>query len=195
MRSLLTLKSDKDFEDVYLQMLGLYGEQSHIPSTVLKEVSKFFPDIFLSLQNTEKEILGHLIILPFNESGLAKITDDNTFEEEFTLEDFALESCKKEKVYFFVYSIYGKTDRLSSIIIAKLYKALARYAEIFHEDSLIFAECVSEAGVRVSEKMGLRKYFSYVFDGEELHLYKATLRDFIHRAKLRPILEHKILSI
>ncbi len=170
-------------------MEKLYGEQSHINEAVILHLAKLFPELFLISYDDKNEDNSHLIILPFNKSGLEKITDDNTYEEELLLSDFSIDF-NQAPTYFFVYSIYGKTTRLSAQMIKQTYSAVLKYSEFFNKkESFIFAEAVTPAGKLISSRMGLTNYQTYIFDGEELFLYRAFFNEFIER-NTRPFLSN-----
>lgn len=178
MYQLKSLTQSSDFAPVLSQMDEIYGEQDHIPFLVLEKISSVYPDLFKAIY-FNKELVGHMIILPFNEKGLIKITDLENDESDFDLSDFSLIKDPQLPVYFFVYSIYGNNHRTSFKLIQSLHGSLKGYSTEISPESTLFAECVSEQGVRISEKMGLRKYFTYTFREEELHLYKANISEFV----------------
>lgn len=174
---LVSLNETQNFREVTEQMDDIYGEQEHIPDHILKILSEKYPELFQVLYS-DHELVGHLVVLPFNEVGLTKITDDENDEGDFELTDFNLNRSSASPVYFFVYSIYGKNIHASTYMIKQMCRGVKSYEKEVSEASFIFAECVSPEGVRLSEKLGLRLYHSYNFRGTDLHLYKTGLQNF-----------------
>ncbi|WP_408097593.1 hypothetical protein ACJVC5_01400 [Peredibacter sp. HCB2-198] len=174
---LVSLNETQNFREVTEQMDDIYGEQEHIPDHILKILSEKYPELFQVIYSN-KELVGHLIVLPFNETGLHKITDDENDEGDFELSDFNLDRNQDSPVYFFVYSIYGKNVHASTYMIKQMCRGVKSYENEVSSSSFIFAECVSPEGVRLSEKLGLHLYHSYNFRGTDLHLYKTDLKNF-----------------
>lgn len=174
-----SIESEDDVRLLYAQMSELYGEQSHISSSLLVTLAGIYPEFFLLGKNKFGELCSHLIALPLNKNGHHKMTDDTTFEADFTSQDFVLAPEGSEEVFLFIYSIYGQSDFQSVKMIRALYQGIANLGHQVHPDSLLFAECVSDKGRRISERMGLSRYYSYVFDGEELLLYRSSLGHFL----------------
>lgn len=166
-----------DYAAVTAQMDDIYGEQAHIPESIFSELVKIYPELFQG-KFEEEGLKGHLIILPFNEKGMEKITDFENDEGDFEVTDFELNPTPETPVYFFVYSIYGQTQRYSIQMIKLMVQGIKTWTARVSSGSFIFAECVSPEGVRLSEKLGLRLYHSYNFRGTDLHLYKTGLQNF-----------------
>lgn len=178
------IDSKKLFISTFEIMDAIYGEQSHIPIKVMLELARIYPQLFLEAVDGQGRNLGHLILLPFNSSGLAKITDDQSYEEDFTLSDFEISTDKNAPIYLFVYSIYGKNKITSAKLVLKTYEAIEKLNEFKNTtQSFIFAEVVSEEGKRISEKMNMSHYHTYNFEGDELELYKASFNDFLTAKK------------
>ena len=174
---LVSLNETQNFREVTEQMDDIYGEQEHIPVHILKILSGKYPELFQVIYSGES-LIGHLIVLPFNEVGLHKITDEENDEGDFELGDFNLDRSSGSPVYFFVYSIYGKNIHASSQIIKQMCFGVKSYEKEVSSVSFIFAECVSPEGIRLSEKLGLRQYHTYNFRGTDLYLYKTNLETF-----------------
>ncbi len=179
------IESTSDIGELYAQMGELYGEQSHIPHFVLLTLAQIYPDLFLLGKDSTGKICSHLIALPLNKKGHEKMTDDSSYEADFTLDDFVLARQRGEEIFIFIYSIYGRSDFQAAKMIKSLYRAIEALGAHFHKDSLLFAECVSREGQRISERMGLVCYCTYVFDGEELFLYQSSLNNFLTHNKTR----------
>lgn len=189
MSTFKTINSKKIFSETFKTMKVLFGEQSHIPFDVLLELSKLYPDLFLDVTDKNGKNLGHLIILPFNELGVLKITDDKSYEEDLSLLDFEISASPNSPIYLFVYSIFGRNKITSAKLVLKTYEAIARLSKIYNEEkSYIFAEVVSPTGKRISEKMNMSHYHTYEFDGEELELYKASFSDFLSAKKAKELI-------
>lgn len=189
MNTFKTIDSKKIFLETFKTMKVLFGEQSHIPMDVLIQLAHIHPDLFLNVTNADGKNLGHLIILPFNEDGVLKITDDKSYEEDLSLLDFEISANPNSPIYLFVYSIFGRNKITSAKLVLKTYEAIARLSKIYNlEKSYIFAEVVSPTGKRISEKMNMSHYHSYEFDGEELELYKASFSDFLKSAKAKELI-------
>lgn len=174
---LVSLNETLSFREVTEQMNDIYGEQEHIPDHILKILSHEYPELFQVIYSNNA-LVGHLIVLPFNEVGLKKITDDENDEGDFELTDFNLNRSSNSPVYFFVYSIYGKNVHASTHMIKQMCSGVKSYEEEVSDSSFVFAECVSREGIRMSEKLGLRLYHSYNFRGTDLYLYKTDLNNF-----------------
>lgn len=174
---LVSLNETLNFREVTEQMDDIYGEQEHIPDHILKNLSEKYPELFQVIFD-DKKIVGHFIVLPFNEVGLAKITDAENDEGDFDLCDFNLDRETDSPVYFFVYSIYGKNVHASAQMIKHMCLGVKSYEKEVSNSSFVFAECVSREGIRMSEKLGLRLYHSYSFRGTDLYLYKTDLNNF-----------------
>ncbi len=174
-----SIESTTDIQKLYHQMQDLYGVQSHINEDLLLKLATHYPQLFLIGLNEKMEISSHLIALPLNSRGRLRMTDDSTFEADLTEEDFLLAPSERECLYIFIYSIYGKSDFQSVKMIKSLYRAIEALEHSCHKDSLLFAECVSDQGRRISERMGLFRYHTYIFEGEELFLYHSTLNKFL----------------
>lgn len=178
MLNLLSLSNPEIYFAITNQMTEIYGEQNHIPSDILLTVANTHPDLFQAMYQNG-EMVGHLVILPFNEKGSEKIVDLENDESDFELSDFALTRDVNSPINFFVYSIYGKNHRISFQMIEAMLKGVKTYEGKISPESIVFAECVSDQGVRMSERLGLRKYHTYTFRDEELHLFKASVTDFV----------------
>lgn len=183
-----TIDSKKIFEETFKSMKVLFGEQSHIPVDVLLQVSKIYPNLFIDVTDDKSSNLGHLVILPFNESGLEKITDEHSFEEDLNLNDFEISKIPGSQIYLFVYSIFGRNKITSAKLVLKTYEAIKELSKIYNpKTSLIFAEVVSETGKKISQKMNMHHYHTYDFDDETLELYKATFEEFLSASKAKSI--------
>lgn len=174
-----SIETERDVKLLYEQMQSLYGEQSHIPHELLLKAAAHYPELFRLGFDRENNLVSHLIALPLNPIGAQKMQDDSTYEEDFRVGDFYFEQSESEKLSIFIYSIYGKSDFLAAKMIRSLYQAIVNLNAKCHKESLLFAECVSPQGKRISESMGLARYQTYVFDGEELFLYRLGLEEFI----------------
>lgn len=184
MLNLVSLSNSQIYQEIMDQMSEIYGEQNHIPSEVLLKVASIHPDLFQAMYQDGK-MVGHLVILPFNEKGSEKIVDLDNDESDFELNDFALVRDQNSPINFFVYSIYGKNHRFSFQMIEAMLKGVKTYENKIASESVVFAECVSDQGVRMSERLGLKKYHTYTFRDEELHLFKASIADFVSSLGLR----------
>ena len=178
MLNLVTLSNSEIYQAITDQMTEIYGEQDHIPCEILLNVASIHPELFQAMYQDGK-MVGHLVILPFNEKGSEKIVDLDNDESDFELSDFALTRSQNAPINFFVYSIYGKNHRISFQMIEAMLKGVKTYENQIAPESVVFAECVSDQGVRMSERLGLKKYHTYTFRDEELHLFKASIADFV----------------
>lgn len=178
MLNLVSLSNPQIYQEIMDQMSEIYGEQNHIPSEVLLEVASVHPELFQAMYHDGK-MVGHLVILPFNERGSEKIVDLDNDESDFELNDFALVREQSSPINFFVYSIYGKNHRISFQMIEAMLKGVRTYENRISPESIVFAECVSDQGVRMSERLGLKKYHTYTFRDEELHLFKTSVGHFV----------------
>lgn len=144
------IESISDIRALYAQMGELYGEQSHIAHSLLLTLTQTYPELFLLGKDSTGTIYSHLIALPLNRKGYEKMTDDSSYEADFTLEDFVLARQPGAEIYIFIYSIYGRTSFQAVKMIKALYCAIDALGAYCHKDSLLFAECVSSEGKRLS---------------------------------------------
>lgn len=166
--------SHLNFSRITNEMENLFGDQSHIRADVIEKVYSI--DHNLVYSGSE----GHLVILPLNHIGYEKILNPNLEEEDLNIYDLA-SSQNGEEVYFFVYSIFGKTPHDAFFLVDLTRKSVERFAILnnISRSSKIFAECVTKQGARLCKRLGMMNSHVYRYRDELINIYQTGYLRFL----------------
>ena len=164
--------------EIYEKMNQLFVDQDHFPIEIIEKSSIDFPGLIQIAYDNNGIQMGHILFIPLNKSGYDNMLDPNHDESKLVEDDIF--NIKKDKtMYLFVYSIFSLRKRLTKELVSSTVSALKEYSSIIDQESIIFTEVVTTEGERLAKRMSLKKYHTFTFNEETLHLYKSSIEQYI----------------
>ncbi len=166
-------------ENILSQMDILYLEQSHIPVKVLKYIAEKYEGFVNIALDKNKEQAGHIVYIPFNQQGYEKMISASVSEDQITIDDIYNPDLGHRHAFIFVYSIYSISSFLTKSLIRETLAPIDTIGANTISSSFIFAEIVSKRGELLANRMGLSKYHEYVYEGENITLFRSSIEKYL----------------
>lgn len=179
MFQLQSIERLSQIQEIYRAMDELYGPQAHFPLDVFLLAAKRHPGFFRIAVDSSGQHIGHVCFLPLNESGYQRMLSPHHSEVDMTTEDI-FDKEKDKTLYCFVYSINGSHSLLTKNLVQQTVLEVRECIHSVSEDSIVFAEIVSRAGGLLATRMGMKKYHSYMYENNELEIYKASCQEYLN---------------